>query len=213
MRHVDSSNDEIGDVLARELYISAGLDPTRAPGAPRVAAAVLGETYLHAVPRGELPGNALLRQEGACWVINVREMLTPNQLNHAIAHELGEWFLRCKGYTEPDVEELSGRVAAAICVPRPAFAVAHASLGEDLAALSARFRVSESLMALRIAECLRVPTALITRRVVRTRGAEWEWPSTRNQWIELVARVRERPNGMRIRQLGDARGRVLLRAG
>jgi len=43
MRHVDSSNDEIGDVLARELYISAGLDPTRAPGAPRVAAAVLDE--------------------------------------------------------------------------------------------------------------------------------------------------------------------------
>ena len=211
--HVDSSRDEIGDILARELYVSAGLDPTLAPGAPRVAAAVLGETYLHAVPRAELPGNALLRKEGPRWVINVREALTANQLNHAIAHELGEWFLRCKGYTEPDVEELSGRVAAAICVPRPAFAVAHASLGEDLAALSAQFRVSESLMALRIAECLGVPTALVTRKIVRTRGGSWPWPSSRNEWMDLVTKIRAQPGGMRISQLGDKRGRVLLRAG
>jgi IrrE N-terminal-like domain len=208
--HVDSSRDEIGDILARELYLSAGLDPTQAPGAPRLAAAVLGETYLHEVPRGELPGNALLRREGPLWMINVREMLTANQLNHAIAHELGEWFLRCKGYTEPDVEELSGRVAAAICVPRQAFEVAHAALGEDLSVLSTQFRVSESLMALRVAECSGVPTALITRRVVRTRGANWDWPSARQDWMAFVSRVRAEPNGISIRQLGDSRGRVVL---
>jgi hypothetical protein len=211
--HVQSSRDEIGDILARELYVSAGLDPSQAPGAPRIAAAVLGDTYLLAVPRSELPGNALLRREGPRWVINVRDTLNARQLNHAIAHELGEWFLRCKGYTEPDVEELSGRVAAAICVPRPAFLAVYARLGDDLAALSEEFRVSQSLMALRVAECVGVPTALITRRVVRTRGAVWEWPPTREQWTEFVARVRARPNGIRVSRPSDARGRVLLRAG
>jgi hypothetical protein len=144
-------------------------------------------------------------------VINVRDTLNARQLNHAIAHELGEWFLRCRGYAEPDVEELSGRVAAAICVPRPAFVAAHARLGDDLAALSAEFRVSQSLMALRVAECFGVPTALITRRVVRTRGAMWEWPATREAWDALVAKVRGRRNGLSIHQLADSRTRVVLR--
>jgi hypothetical protein len=207
---VQSSRDEIGDVLARELYVSAGLDPSQAPGAPRIAAAVLGDTYLLAVPRSELPGNALLRREGPRWVINVRDTLNARQLNHAIAHELGEWFLRCKGYTEPDVEELSGRVAAAICVPRVAFIAARARLGENLTALSAEFRVSESLMALRVAECLGVATALITRRVVRTRGEAWNWPTTREGWLALVARLRNCPDRVRINHLGDSRGRVVL---
>jgi hypothetical protein len=210
---VDSSRDEIGDILARELYVSAGLDPSLAPGAPRVATAVLGESYLLAVPRGEMPGNALLRRDGPRWVINVKDGLNARQLNHAIAHELGEWFLRCKGYAEPDVEELSGRVAAAICVPRVAFVAARARLGEDLAALSAEFRVSQSLMALRVAECLGTATALITRRVVRTRGAPWSWPSTREGWSELVARARANPNGVTINQLSDARRRIVVRTG
>ncbi|MEO6600562.1 MAG: hypothetical protein ABIQ16_11850 [Polyangiaceae bacterium] len=202
---MDSSRDEIGDILARELYVIAGIDPSQAPGAPRVAAAVLGGSYLLAVPRGEMPGNALLRREGPSWVINVRDGLNARKLNHAIAHELGEWFLRCKGYAEPDVEELSGRVAAAICVPRPAFVPARARLGDDLAALSAEFRVSQSLMALRVAECIGIPTALVTRRVVRTRGGTWEWPRTREQWITFVAQERAHPNGIRVSQLGDAR--------
>ena len=210
---MQSSRDEIGDILARELYVSAGLDPSQAPGAPRIAAALLGDAYLLAVPRSELPGNALLRREGPRWVINVRDTLNARQLNHAIAHELGEWFLRCKGYTEPDVEELSGRLAAAICVPRPAFVAARARLGDDLAALSAEFRVSQSLMVLRVAECLGTATALITRRVVRTRGAPWDWPSTREEWNSLVVRTRVHRHGMYISQLGDSRGRVVLRAG
>jgi hypothetical protein len=209
---VDSSRDEIGDILARELYVSAGLDPSLAPGAPRVAMAVLGESYLLAVPRGEMPGNALLRREGPRWVINVRDGLNARQLNHAIAHELGEWFLRCKGYAEPDVEELSGRVAAAICVPRVAFVVARARLGEDLAALSAEFRVSQSLMALRVAECFGTATALITPRVVRLRGEPLDWPSTRGAWEQLIERVRVRPGEMTIKRLGDSRGRVVIRA-
>ena len=206
-------SDEIGDVLAGEIYVSAGLDPSRAPGALRVATAVLGGRCLHAVARQDLPGRALLQRAGGPWVIYYRESLNSRQLNHAIAHELGEWFLRCRGYSEADVEELSSRVAAAICVPRPAFVAAHRQHGEDLTALSQSFADSESLMALRIAECLGQATALITRRVVRTRGEPRDWPRTREGWNELVAHAREQPNGLSVRNISDSKGRVVLRFG
>ena len=207
------SRDEIGEILARELYVAARLDPSTAPGAPLLAAAMLGKSCVRPVPANELPGNALLQLTGANWVIYVREGLSASRLNHAIAHELGEWFLRCRGYVEADVEELSGRVAAAVCVPHVAFVAAHGNYGDDLSGLSQAFRVSESLMALRVAECLGTPTALITRKVVRVRGDAREWPTTREGWMTLVAQARARPKGLSVRALNDSRGRLVLRAG
>lgn len=204
--------DEIGDILARELYLSAGLDPTQAHGAPRVAAAVLGESCLHTVKHRDLPGRALLQRAGLGWTIHVRETLSARQLNHAVAHELGEWFLRCRGYAEPDIEALSSRVAAAICVPQLPFVAAHAELGEDLAALSRRFRVSESLVVLRIAECFGVPTALITEKFVITRGKPLEWPTTHAGWKDLLDRVRAKhETSLTLDVLGDSKRRVALR--
>jgi len=174
--------DGIGDVLARELYLSVGLDPTLAHGSPSVAEAVLGEGCLQFTRHYDLPGRALILRDGPRWIIQVRETLSGRQLNHAVAHELGQWLLRRRGYSEADVEELSSSVAAAICVPRPAIVAAYGELGEDLAALSRRFQVSESLMVLRIAECFGRPTALITEKVVLTRGESREWPTTRPGW-------------------------------
>ena len=209
---MDFSRDEIGDVLAQELYLSAGLDPTIAHGAPSVAAVVLGETCLQFMPHEELPGRSLIRRDGTRWIIHVRETLSDRQLNHAVAHELGEWFLRRRGYSEPDVEALSSSVAAAICVPRPAFMMVLHRLGEDVSALSRRFQVSESLMVLRIAECLGASTALITEKVILTRGEPREWPRTRKGWASLVARVRSHANGLVLKSLSDAPERVALRS-
>jgi len=209
---VDFSSDEIGDVLARELYLSAGLDPTLAHGAPRVAAAVLGDNCLQFMPARDLPGRSLILQDGPRWIIYVRETLSDRQLNHAVAHELGEWFLRLRGYRQPDIESLSNSVAAAICVPRPAFEVAISRPpGDDVAELCRQFRVSESLMFLRIAECLGFPTALITPKVILTRGRPKEWPTTRLGWTSLIARARARRTGITVRRLKDAPDRVVLR--
>jgi len=134
------SRDEIGEILARELYVGARLDPSTAPGAPLLAAAMLGQSCVRPVPANELPGNALLQLAGASWVIYVREGLSASRLNHAIAHELGEWVLRCRGYVEADVEELSGRVAVAICVPRVAFELAPLWWTSRKGLLSSEFR-------------------------------------------------------------------------
>jgi hypothetical protein len=208
---MDVPSNEVGDAVARELYLSAGLDFTRAHGAPRLAAALLGENFLNVVRQDQLPCRALIGRSGFRWIIHVRGTLNARQLNHAIAHELGEWFLRCRGYTEPDVEELSSRVAAAICVPRPAFDAVYAQLGEDIAALSQRFLVSESLMVLRLAECLGVSTALVTEKVVLTRGEPRAWPTTPDGWTKLVDPARANDNGLMVRTLTDESGRIALR--
>jgi len=208
---VDFSRDEIGDVLARELYLSAGLDCGLAHGAPSVAAAVLGEACLRFMPHDDLPGRSLILHDGARWVIHVRDTLNDRQLNHAVAHELGEWFLRRRGYAEPDVEALSNCVAAAICVPRPAFKTALRELGQDVSALSQRFLVSESMMSLRIAEYLGTPTALITEKVVLTRGEARAWPTTRQGWAGLVCRARTGKSKLTLRRLRDAPERMVLR--
>jgi hypothetical protein len=89
----------------------------------------------------------------------------------------------------------------------------HAQLGDHLVALAGLFCVSESLMVLRVAECLGLATALITRRVIRTRGEPRNWPSTREGWTELVQQARANPKGVTVSQLSDSRGRVVLRAG
>jgi IrrE N-terminal-like domain len=208
---VDSSSDEVGENLARELYVSAGVDRALATGAPSVAATVLGESCLHVVPHEELPSNALLQRGGRGWVIYVRRGLSASQLNHAIARELAQWFLRRRGCAEAELEELAGRVAAAICVPTTALLSAHEQLGEDLIALSRQFAVSESLMALRVAECLGTPTALITRKVVRTRGRACDWPVNRDSWELLVSEALRDSSVLAARRLSDSEGRIVLR--
>lgn len=170
---------------------------------------LLGESCLHWVPSTILPANAVLRHVGPGWVIDVRENLNASQLNRAVAHELAEWFLRCQSYVESDFDELSGRMAAALCVPRSAFELAHRIVGDDLRQLSRWFRVSESLMALRCAECLGPARALITPNKVRTRGEAWAWPSAREDWNRLSARPQEA--GLVLKIPSDARGRVILR--
>jgi len=208
--YVNFSRDEIGDVLARELYLSAGLDPALAYGAPSVAAAVLGESCLQFMRDDDLPCRSLISHARPRWIIYLRESLSGRQLNHAIAHELGEWFLQRRGYSEPDIEMLSSSVAAAICVPRAALLVALGQLGEDAAALSQQFQVSESLMELRLAECLGFPTALITEKVVLTRGEPRRWPTTRKGWTWLVGWVRAHKNGLAVRSLSDSPNRLVL---
>jgi hypothetical protein len=64
------------------------------------------DNFIHPVDHG-----------GLGWVIYVRRGLSASQLNHAIARELAQWFLRRRGCGEAELEELAGRVAAAICVP------------------------------------------------------------------------------------------------
>lgn len=191
-----------------ELYSRAKLDPTEPCGAPRLAAAVLGERCIQRVKRRALRTDGLL---GWCrgWIINIPDGLSRRRVNHAVAHELAEWYLQLCGYNDDDHEELARRIAASLCVPEPAFRAAHRHLGENVTALSRYFIVSESLMALRIAECLGPATALLTGKRIVIRGQPWNWPSTEEGWVDLVSAAR----GVVLHRLTDVRGRFVLRAG
>jgi hypothetical protein len=201
--------EAIAESAVQELYRRARIAASQACGALKLATAIFGERCVQIVHRGALPGRGALARSRP--VIHVREGLTGRQVNHCVAHELGEWHLHTTGHAaDPDAEELVGSIAAAICVPRPAFEAAQRALGNDLGALSRAFLVSESLMALRIAECRGTATALITRRRIRTRGTDWGWPSTPDGWRVLLDGAHAQ--GLIVERLRDARGRLVVRA-
>jgi hypothetical protein len=200
--------DPIADLAVHEVYRRARADPERPPGSVELAVALFGERCIRLADRRDLPGrSALVWPEGEP-VIHLRRDLTARQVNHAVAHELGEWILNTWAYHGPEAEDLSGRIGAALCVPRQAFRAAHYEIGENLPALCHAFTVSESLMSLRIGECLGYPTALITRRRVLIRGNPWSWP--RN--LDGPALVRDAEAlGLHRERIRDARNRVVLR--
>lgn len=203
--------DPLADLAVSEVYDRARLDPAHAVGSVRLAVALLGERCIRLAPRRELPGRGALVWLGREPVIHLRRDLNPCQINHAVAHELGEWVLHLWRYKGVDAEELAGRIGAALCVPRPAFHLARQELGSsNLSELSRTFTVSESLMALRVGECLGYPTALITPRCIRTRGRPWQWPSSRQDWRNMIARAGS--FGLNRERIRDVRGRFVLRA-
>lgn len=211
MRELGSAlADPVADLAVREIHQRARLDPSRAVGAVRIAVALLGERCIRLAPPRELPGpSALVCLDGGP-VIHVRRGLTPRQLNHAVAHELGEWQLHLWGYHGSEAEELAGRIGAALCVPRLAFHVAHRDLGDNVPKLSRAFTVSESLMSLRLGECLGYPTALITPHRIRIRGEAWNWPTTSAGWHELATDANAA--GLSKVRIADAPRRFTLRA-
>jgi hypothetical protein len=202
--------DPIADLAVREIYYRARIDPARVVGSVRLAVALLGERCIRLAERGELPGRSALVWVGPHAVIHLRRDLTPCRINHAVAHELGEWLLHAWRYQGNDAENLAGRIGAALCVPRQAFYPAWRALGDDLSELSRVFTVSESLIALRIAECVGYPTALVTPRRVLTRGCAWNWPTRDPDWRDLLGRASV-PGLVRLR-IRDARRRIVLRS-
>jgi hypothetical protein len=202
--------DPVADLAVQEIYQRARRDPEHPPGSVELAVALFGARCIRLADRHELPGRSALVWPDGEPVIHLRRNLNARQLNHAVAHELGEWLLHIWGFHGPQAEDLSCRIGAALCVPRPAFHAAHRALGENVAALCRSFTVSESLMSLRVGECLGHPTALITPRRIRIRGGEWHWPASDEAW-GAIARD---PSlyGVSRHPIRDARSRFVLRA-
>lgn len=132
---------ELADDAALELYRRAKLDPAKVCGAPRVATGLLGRSCIELVTRPPVRAAGIL---GWCkaWVITVASGLSACRLNHAVAHELAEWWLGEQKYTGLDREELAASIGARICAPAAAMKLALRDSGEDIARLSRSFVVS-----------------------------------------------------------------------
>lgn len=189
------------------LYRQARLSTESACGAARLAIALFGPRCIRLVSRRAIPTGAALGNLANRLVIHLQKGLKPWQVNHELASVLSEWHLG-KDYDGAPPDDLVRRLKAALCVPCAALISARRHFGDNVSALSAAFRVSESLMVLRVADVVGRSTAVITNRVVRTRGPKIDWPTTEQGWAELVGGgYRDRFVLLRLR---DAKDRVAL---
>jgi hypothetical protein len=199
------------DFVVRQIYSDARRDPSRAVSTPELAKALIGPHAIHRVSNGlSFEGCSENRVRGRQIVMHIPSSLAAWQINHRVSRQLVRWYLARHAYEGAQVDSVVRRVAAAVCVPTPALERARTELGEVIPALGEHFRVSQSLMALRLAECLGYPTALRTENQIIVRGSHWDWPNTEAGWAVLFRRARA--IGLIVQHLNDVRGRVVLRA-
>jgi hypothetical protein len=202
--------DRFVDFVVREIYASAGRDPTQAAPTPELASLLCGPNSIHRASSGHrFPSCASDAGDGQL-IIHVPASPAAWQVNHRVAQQLVKWYLTRHAYDGAQVEAVVRRIAAAVCVPTPAFQRAREEFGESIPALSEYFRVSQSLMALRLAECTGCPTALRTATQILVRGNYWTWPETEPDWALLFRDARA--IGLTVQHLDDVPGRVVLRA-
>lgn len=199
------------EILAREVRRRAGLSEDDLELATRIAARVLGPDAVALDP--EMLGAAYLRRtiDGYQIVVNPGA----RDVRFHVAHELGEWALkmmtRFEG-SEADRERAANYIAAAILAPEGAVRRAHTHVGERLRALADRFGLSQTSMALRLAEVRGDERAVVTKTgnvLLRTSGA-LDWTQIP---IVDVARGAARWRGLARAELrgGIDEGRVALR--
>ena len=195
---------DIGDIegTAQSLYRKAGLEPSDIVSPLTLVTSLLGPNTVRLVHAAALPGGAALARVGQEWRIYVRQFLPPQQKRFVLLHELAHWAL---GVTAE--EATCDALAAALLLPRPAFLQVLRRQGHRLPALAEKFGTTESCVALRIAETTDEPTALVTPRSVRVRGAEFGWPTEG----ELRQIARGSTPGIRKAVLRDDPRRTLLK--
>ncbi len=194
--------DDLGELL----YRRAGKDPRRPARMVVLAKRLLGDSAVQYVPDCALPGDAAFARVNGAPRIFVREGLPQSRLRFAVAHELAHWALGIGSETLVN-ESVCDALAAALVAPRDAFRFAVLNEGASFRALGEKFGASESCMALRIGEVFRAPLALVTPKVVRTRGDGFHWPD--DSEIRAIAKV-PKP-GLRRVAIGDDVRRVVLR--
>lgn len=182
------------------VYERACAAPDEPPG-PHALAEALGLTIEHG-GRG-IVGDAMLLGD----VIRVRRRLPTPRETFAVAHELAEWWLR--GRYDEQAEQSANLLAACILMPRPAVARAVEVLGRDLAALAEAFAVTETAVALRLAEIDDTPTLIVSRSWAWVRGAPFGWPTS----VEGARRLAKctPPEGLELERLRDDPRRVVIR--
>jgi hypothetical protein len=163
------------------------------------------------------PAQCLRRSDGT-WLIQLALRLAdqPVAANWWPCHEAAEIRLvdRPNPYVEQDIERLCNRITAAAIVPRPALRAAVFAWGLDLPRLATQFVVSEYTIALRLAEVMDYPVALLcevplferTQLVVR-KGPQiplTDWELFR--WAREARRPPARSEGVFRRRLTDRQG-------
>jgi hypothetical protein len=128
--------DAFVDFVVRQIYADGKRDPSRAAPTPELASALFGPHSIHRVS-SDREFESCLAKDGsnAQPVIHVPASLTAWQINHRAGQQLVKWYLTRYAYDGAQVESVVRRIAAAVCVPTPAFAHARDQFGVSLPAL------------------------------------------------------------------------------
>ncbi len=182
--------------LATGLYLELGFDPSEPQSPITLARRWLGPDAIVEGPSMLAAPAVTFFQDGRTRFA-VRPRLAMPRKRHAIGHELGHALLKRAG--EPDSERAADYIGAALMAP---YAAARA-YDDDWRSLAEDIGSTQTQAALRTAEVLLIPRALVTPGRVYLRGPEgWVWP--------LARRSLERYPGVRKTVLDDDPKRFVL---
>lgn len=162
------------EALAVATYRRLGFDPAEPVSTFKIARAMLGP---NAIEKGTLVAVAaqLFTVKGERRIAYSRK-LAPEYASFHVAHELGHVLCDEVGFRGPRLEQVCDQLAAALMAPLPAIGalvragVTHEELADEVVA-------TQTWAALRIAEYLKIPRAVLTPARVYVRGDEsFRWP-------------------------------------
>jgi hypothetical protein len=195
--------------LAVALYERLGFDPAQPVDTFRLARKLLGPD---AIERG----TSIAGVPAKLFVVNgerriaVSRKLSTSYARFYAGHELGHVVLDEIGYREDDLEAACDMFGAAVMAPIPAVAALLRAFGRDHEAIAQEVGSTQTWAALRVAECLGIPRAIITPARVYARGPEaFVWGP--EDALRRLARGALRPGLVRVRLTDDPK-RVVLDA-
>jgi len=203
--HVPLSPAEV-ETLAVDFYRRLGFDPAAPVDTFRLARKLLG-------PGSIERGTSLVGIPARTFVLRgVRKIAVNRRISfpyqqHAVGHELGHIVLDELGYIDDNLESVCDLFGACVMAPRPAVAAMLRAFGPDHVAMADEVGSTQTLAALRIAETLGIPRAVVTPARIYARGPdEFVWGP--EDELRKLAR-RARPGIVRAKLTDDPR-RVVI---
>jgi hypothetical protein len=192
--------------LAVSFYERLGLDPADPVDTFQLARKLLGAGAI-------VRGTSLAGLAAKIFTVNGERRIAVNRkldfayAQHAVGHELGHVVCDEEGYRGEQLEQVCDAFGAAVMAPLPAVRAMLRAFGRDHVAIADEVCTTQTWAALRVAECLGIPRAIITPRRVYVRGPEeFVWGPDDSLW--RLVRI-ERPGITKVRLTDDPR-RVVL---
>lgn len=187
-------------------YERLGLPPEEPVDTFRLARKLLG-------PEAIVRGTSIVGMPAKLFVVNGERRIAVNRrlaipyAQFYVGHELGHVLCSEIGYVADDLEAVCDHLGAALMAPLPAVRAMLKIFGRDHEAIADEVGSTQTWAALRIAEFLAIPRAVVTPKKLYVRGPEtWQWASEPE--VRRLARV-ERPGVSKVRLTDDPR-RVLI---
>jgi hypothetical protein len=204
---VGISTSEI-EGLAVAFYERLGFDPAIPVDPFRLARKLLG-------PMAIERGTSVAGLSAKLFVVRgerriaVSRKIPPEYAMFYVGHELGHVVLDEIGYREDDLETACDAFGAAVMAPMPAVRTLLRAFGRDHAAIAEEIGATQTWAALRVAECLGIPRAIITPGRLYVRGPEaFEWGPEDS--LRRLARGRAGAPGITKVKLTDDPRRVVI---